>query len=70
MTEAEVLWLREKEFARTADDIVWRRTKLGLRMTAEEIAARVDASVGAVKVRLHRARAELRSHLVPSGPGL
>ena len=26
-------------FARTADDIVWRRTKLGLRMTAEEIAA-------------------------------
>ncbi|MFZ0098849.1 MAG: glycerol-3-phosphate dehydrogenase [Gemmobacter sp.] len=39
LTEAEVLWLREREFAHTADDIVWRRTKLGLRMTAEEIAA-------------------------------
>jgi glycerol-3-phosphate dehydrogenase len=31
--EAEVRWLVEKEFARTADDILWRRTKLGLRFT-------------------------------------
>ena len=34
--EAEVRYLREHEFARTADDILWRRTKLGLRMTAQE----------------------------------
>ena len=28
--EAEVRYLNEHEFARTADDILWRRTKLGL----------------------------------------
>jgi glycerol-3-phosphate dehydrogenase len=39
LTEAEVRWLIAKEFARTAEDVVWRRTKLGLRMTASQIAA-------------------------------
>lgn len=39
LTEAEVRWLMEREYARTAEDVVWRRTKLGLRMTGEEIAA-------------------------------
>ena len=34
--EAEVSYLVAAEFARTADDILWRRTKLGLAMTAEE----------------------------------
>lgn len=34
--EAEVRYLLAHEFARTADDILWRRTKLGLVMTAEE----------------------------------
>ena len=34
--EAELRYLREKEFARTAEDILWRRTKLGLRMTKAE----------------------------------
>ncbi|SMX40470.1 glycerol-3-phosphate dehydrogenase [Octadecabacter ascidiaceicola] len=37
--EAEVVWLMEKEFARRADDIVWRRNKLGLRMSTEQIEA-------------------------------
>jgi glycerol-3-phosphate dehydrogenase len=37
--EAEVRYLREVEFARTAEDILWRRTKLGLEMTAAEQAA-------------------------------
>ncbi len=37
--EREVNWLVEKEFARTAQDIVWRRSKLGLRMTVQEIDA-------------------------------
>ncbi|HYG29267.1 MAG TPA: glycerol-3-phosphate dehydrogenase [Allosphingosinicella sp.] len=37
--EAEVAYLREKEFARTAEDILWRRTKLGLRMSAAETKA-------------------------------
>lgn len=33
----EVTWLMQHEYARTADDIVWRRSKLGLRMTQAEI---------------------------------
>ena len=32
LTEVEVVWLLEKEFARSADDILWRRSKLGLRL--------------------------------------
>ncbi|MCC6716940.1 MAG: glycerol-3-phosphate dehydrogenase [Acetobacteraceae bacterium] len=39
LTEAELRWLRDREFARTAEDVVWRRSKLGLRMSADEIAA-------------------------------
>ena len=39
LTEAEVNWLMEHEFALRADDIVWRRSKLGLRMSASEIEA-------------------------------
>jgi glycerol-3-phosphate dehydrogenase len=39
LTEAEVRWLMTHEFARAAADVVWRRTKLGLRMTKEQIAA-------------------------------
>ncbi|RDC69888.1 glycerol-3-phosphate dehydrogenase [Rhodovulum sp. 12E13] len=41
LTAAEVDWLMTREFARTAADVVWRRSKLGLRMTAGEI-ARLD----------------------------
>lgn len=33
----EVDWLVRNEWARTADDILWRRTKFGLGMTAQEI---------------------------------
>ena len=39
LTEAEVRWLTTHEFARTAQDVAWRRTKLGLRMSEDEIAA-------------------------------
>ncbi len=42
LTEREVDWLMTHEFATRAQDVVWRRTKLGLRMTAEEIAALDD----------------------------
>jgi glycerol-3-phosphate dehydrogenase len=38
LTEAEVSYLMAEEWAKTADDIVWRRSKLGLRMTKEDIA--------------------------------
>jgi glycerol-3-phosphate dehydrogenase len=39
LTEAEIRYLIAQEWARTAQDIVWRRTKLGLRLTDEQIAA-------------------------------
>ena len=42
LTEAEVRWLMTHEFAQTAEDVVWRRSKLGLRMTSAEIAALDD----------------------------
>ncbi|MEP2029923.1 MAG: glycerol-3-phosphate dehydrogenase [Paracoccaceae bacterium] len=37
LTETELCWLMRHEYARSADDVVWRRSKLGLRMTPEEI---------------------------------
>ncbi|XUM19606.1 glycerol-3-phosphate dehydrogenase [Bradyrhizobium oligotrophicum S58] len=39
LTEREVRYLMTDEWALTAEDIVWRRSKLGLRMSAAEIAA-------------------------------
>jgi D-erythritol 1-phosphate dehydrogenase len=33
LTEREVGYLMEREWARTAEDVLWRRTKCGLRMT-------------------------------------
>jgi glycerol-3-phosphate dehydrogenase len=53
LTEAEVRYLMTKEWARFADDILWRRTKLGLTMGSAEreqlaafmasVASRVDS---------------------------
>lgn len=42
LTEAELRWLITHEYARTAQDVVWRRTKLGLRLTLDQI-AEIDA---------------------------
>ncbi len=39
LTEAELRWLMKNEFARYASDVIWRRSKLGLRMTPDEVAA-------------------------------
>ena len=36
LTGAEVRYLMEHEWARTADDVLWRRSKLGLRVSPEE----------------------------------
>ncbi|WP_170577469.1 glycerol-3-phosphate dehydrogenase [Ruegeria arenilitoris] len=38
LTARELEWLMDKEYARTAEDVVWRRNKLGLRLSAEQIA--------------------------------
>jgi glycerol-3-phosphate dehydrogenase len=37
--EVEVNWLMQHEFAREAEDILWRRTKLGLRFEDAEVEA-------------------------------
>ena len=42
LTEREVGWLVHTEWVRTADDVLWRRSKLGLRFGAEERAALDD----------------------------
>ena len=42
LTEAELIWLWDNEFARTGEDVLWRRTKLGLRLTKSEQAAVED----------------------------
>lgn len=41
LTETEVRWLMGREYAQTAEDVLWRRSKLGLRLTTEE-ATRLD----------------------------
>ena len=46
LTEREVLWLIEQEFAGTAEDVVWRRTKLGLTMDKNQI-SRLDEFIEA-----------------------
>jgi glycerol-3-phosphate dehydrogenase len=37
--EAEVRYLMETEWARTAEDVLWRRSKLGLRLSQDQAAA-------------------------------
>ncbi|MGB9117597.1 glycerol-3-phosphate dehydrogenase C-terminal domain-containing protein, partial [Bradyrhizobium sp.] len=49
LTEAEVRYLMRTEWACTAEDIVWRRSKLGLRLTPLEIAA-IDDWISARRV--------------------
>ncbi len=45
--EAEIRWLMEKEWAKTAEDVLWRRTKQGLFLTADEAAGLEDYMAGA-----------------------
>src|SRR5690606_30673555 len=47
LSEAEVRWLIAREFACTAEDIVWRRSKLGLRLDAGQIGELADYMAGA-----------------------
>jgi glycerol-3-phosphate dehydrogenase len=42
LTEAEVRYLMKNEWAQTAADVVWRRSKLGIRFTPEQT-DRLDA---------------------------
>ena len=45
LTEREIDWQIRTEWARCAEDVLWRRSKLGLRFTAAETAA-LDAWLG------------------------
>ncbi len=45
LTHAELAYLMREEWAETAEDVVWRRSKLGLRMTPAEIALVAEAMV-------------------------
>ena len=47
---AEVEWLMREEWARTADDILWRRSKLGLAVSPEQAAALARFVAGARSV--------------------
>jgi len=49
LSEREVDWQMRQEWARTAEDVLWRRTKLGLRFDAAGRAA-LEAHLGAVRV--------------------
>ena len=46
LTEAEVLYLMHQEWALEAADVVWRRSKLGLRLSAAQITALGDFMAG------------------------
>jgi len=46
LTEAEIDYLMREEWAETAADVLWRRSKLGLRLNAEQVAA-VEAAMAA-----------------------
>jgi glycerol-3-phosphate dehydrogenase len=39
LTERELRWLMAREWAQSAADVLWRRSKLGLRLSADESAA-------------------------------
>ena len=46
LTQAEVDYLRKQEWAVSAEDVLWRRTKLGLRLSESEQAALSDYLAG------------------------
>jgi glycerol-3-phosphate dehydrogenase len=47
LTQREIDYLKRYEWARSADDVLWRRTKLGLHMTPTERAAVATAFASA-----------------------
>ena len=56
LSAREVEWLKRNEWVRSADDILWRRSKLGLHMTQEEQdALRNYMAPAAVALELKRA---------------
>jgi glycerol-3-phosphate dehydrogenase len=50
LSEAELRYLVEEEWARTAEDVLWRRTKTGLRIDQAAVAA-IEACIAALCTR-------------------
>ncbi|MFC7703462.1 glycerol-3-phosphate dehydrogenase [Plastorhodobacter daqingensis] len=50
LTERELHWLMQKEWAMTAEDVIWRRSKLGLRLQPDQVAA-IDAWMKAARAQ-------------------
>jgi glycerol-3-phosphate dehydrogenase len=45
LTETEIRWMRDHEWARTVEDVLWRRSKIGLHVgpdSAQRVAAILD----------------------------
>ncbi len=42
LSEREVRWMVENEFATSAEDVLWRRSKLGLRLSSEQVSQLED----------------------------
>ena len=55
--EAEVRYLVENEWAVTAEDVLWRRTKRGLKLGKEQAAA-LDEFLHGISPGVHHAAAE------------
>jgi len=62
LTEAELRYLVRAEWVRTADDAIWRRTKLGLRLSADEI-VRVDEALLRMTTEIAPVSSTLNEHL-------
>jgi glycerol-3-phosphate dehydrogenase len=56
LTQAELQYLVTYEWARTTEDILWRRTKLGLQLKQRE-RANVERALDALMGRSHQASA-------------
>ena len=50
LSAAEIRWMIDREWAQTSDDILWRRSKLGLHFTAGDI-KRLDAFLDGIAVK-------------------
>ena len=57
LSEREIDWLKAREWAKSADDILWRRSKLGLHMSQpEQEALRAYMAAGSAAPELKRVR--------------
>jgi glycerol-3-phosphate dehydrogenase len=65
LTEREVRWLMDREWAVSADDVLWRRSKLGLRLDAAE-AARLGDFMAEVRLEAVGPTASVRAS--PAAP--